>query len=409
MSCKWHIRGLSVLPGRSYRHTGAEQPARGMARSIPVVAAVSTLLGVAMGLSVSPAQPVDGLSAGSLAGGPGTAHLTALTLSAAQSRGASTPAVAPLGRLTEADLMVIAPGSIAAKTLTAIGRLSGVAATQSVEAGRVTVKNTSAVVLGVNPSTFRGSTPQATAASNQLWQSVANGGMVVSSTLGKQDGLSLGGAVSVAGAKRQSLRVGGFGTVGIAGVDAVVSNAVAYTLGMPASNAVVISAPHTNLASLITRLKAITPANTGIQPLTSPTAGGVVSQTKITMLMNAALSRVGLPYKYGAAGPKSFDCSGLVQWSFARAGVGMPRVAADQAMTGPVVPITQLEPGDLLFYRTQRTNPAYISHVAIYIGNGKMVQAPQTGQKVQVVAANTAQNFAGAVSVNPMIAAGLAG
>jgi cell wall-associated NlpC family hydrolase len=409
MGCKCYVRGLNVPRVRSYRDTGAEQPVRGKARLIPVVAAVSALLGVAVGLSVSAAQPVDGPSAGSLAGGPGTARLTALTLPAAQSRGASTPVVAPLGRLTEADLIVIAPGSIAAKTLTAIGRLSGVAATQSVEAGALTVKNTSAIVLGVNPSTFRGYTPKATAASNQLWQSVANGAIVVSSTLGKQDGLSLGGAVSVAGAKRQSLRVGGLGTVGIAGVDAVVSNAVAHALGMPASNAVVISAPHTNLASLIMRVKAITPANTGIEPLTSQTAGGVVSQTKITTLLNAALSRVGMPYTYGAAGPKSFDCSGLVQWSFARAGVGMPRVAADQAMTGPAVPITQLEPGDLLFYRTERADPAYISHVAIYIGNGKMIQAPQTGQKVQVVAANTALNFAGAVSVDPTIAAGLAG
>jgi cell wall-associated NlpC family hydrolase len=409
MGCKWHIRGLSMLRVRSYRDTGAEQPARGKARLIPAVAAVSALLGLAVGLSVSAAQPVDGPSAGSLAGAPGTARLTALTLPAVQSPEASTPAVAALGRLTEADLIVIAPGSIAAKTLTAIGRLSGVAATQSAEAGALTVKNTSAVVLGVNPSTFRGYTPKATAASNQLWQSVANGATVVSSTLGKQDGLSLGGAVSVAGAKRESLRVGGLGTVGIAGVDAVVSNAVAHTLGMPASNAVVISAPHTNLASLIMRVKAITPANTGIEPLTSQTAGGVVSQTKIATLLNAALSRVGMPYMYGAAGPKSFDCSGLVQWSFARAGVSMPRVAADQAMTGPAVPITQLEPGDLLFYRTERADPAYISHVAIYIGNGKMIQAPQTGEKVQVVVANTALNFAGAVSVDPTIAAGLAG
>jgi peptidoglycan DL-endopeptidase CwlO len=383
MGCKWYVRGLST--------------------------AVSALLGVAVGLSVSAARPVDGPSAGSLAGGPGTARLTALTLPAAQSRGTSTPVVAPLGRLTEADLIAIAPGSIAAKTLTAIGHLSGVAAIQSVEAGALTVKNTSAVVLGINPSTFRGYTPKATAASNQLWQSVANGAIVVSSSLGKQDGLLLGGAVSVAGAKRQSLRVGGLGAVGIAGVDGVVSHAVAHTLGMPASNAVVISAPHTNLASLIRRLKAITPANTGIQPLTSQTAGRAVSQTKITTLLNAALSRVGMPYTYGAAGPKSFDCSGLVQWSFARAGVGMPRVAADQAMTGPAVPITQLEPGDLLFYRTERADPAYISHVAIYIGNGKMVQAPQTGQKVQVVVANTSLNFAGAVSVDPAIAAGLAG
>ena len=409
MGCKWYVRGLSVLRVRSYRDGGAERPVPRKARSIPAVAAVSALLGVAVGLCVSPTQPVDGSSAGSLAGTPGTAHLTALTLPAAQSRESSTPAVAPLGRLTEADLMVIAPASISAKTLTAIGHLSGVAATQSVEAGALTMKNTSAVVLGVNPSTFRGYTPKAAAASNQLWQSVANGAIVVSNTLGKQDGLSLGGAVSVAGAKRQNLKVGGFGTVGIAGVDAVVSHAVAHTLGLPASNAVVVSAPHTNLASLIKRVKAITPANTGIEPLTSSTTAGAVSQTKITTLMNAALSRVGLPYKYGAAGPKSFDCSGLVQWSFARAGVGMPRVAADQAMTGPAVPITQLEPGDLLFYRTQRANPAYISHVAIYIGNGKMIQAPQTGQKVQVVAANTAQNFAGAVSVNPTIATGLAG
>src|SRR6202012_3434189 len=147
--------------------------------------------------------------------------------------GAGTPVVAPLGRLTEPDLVVVAPGSIAARTITAIGHLSGGAATQPIEAGARTVKKPSAVVLGVNPSTFRGYTPKATAASNQLWQSVANGAIVVSSTLGKQAGLLRGGAVSVAGAKRQSLRVGGFGTVGIAGADAVVSNAVAHTLGMP--------------------------------------------------------------------------------------------------------------------------------------------------------------------------------
>ena len=409
MGCKWYVCGLSVLRVRSYRGKGTERSVRGMARSIPVAAAVSALLGMAVGLSIFPAQPVDGPSSGSLAGGPATARLTALRLPAARSREAGTPAVAPLGRLTEADLMVVAPGSMAARTLTAISQLSGVAATQSAEAGALTVKNTSAVVLGVNPSTFRGYTPKATAASNQLWQSVANGAIVVSSTLGKQDGLSPSGALSVAGAKRDSLRVGGFATLGIPGVDAVVSNAVAHTLGMPTSNAVVISAPHTNLASLIMRVKAITPANTGIEPLTSQAAGRAVSQTKITTLLNAALSRVGMPYRYGAAGPKSFDCSGLVQWSFARAGVGMPRVAADQAMTGPAVPITQLEPGDLLFYRTQRANPAYISHVAIYIGNGKMVQAPRPGEKVQVVVANPALNFAGAVSVDPTIAAGLAG
>ena len=90
---------------------------------------------------------------------------------------------------------------------------------------------------------------------------------------------------------------------------------------------------------------------------------------------------------WGAAGPGVVRLLGLVQWSFAQAGVGMPRVAADQARTGPAVPVSQLEPGDLLFYHTDPTDPGYISHVAIYLGNGWMIQAPQPGLDVQVVPA----------------------
>ena len=92
-----------------------------------------------------------------------------------------------------------------------------------------------------------------------------------------------------------------------------------------------------------------------------------------------------MPYVWGAAGPTSFDCSGLVQWSFAQAGVVMPRVAADQARTGPSVPMSQLQPGDLLFYHIDPTAPGYISHVAIYLGEGLMIQAPQPGKNVEVV------------------------
>ena len=65
----------------------------------------------------------------------------------------------------------------------------------------------------------------------------------------------------------------------------------------------------------------------------------------------------------------------------------MPRVAADQARAGPAVPVSQLQPGDLLFYHTDPTDPGYISHVAIYLGNGWMIQAPQPGMDVQVVPA----------------------
>jgi len=60
-------------------------------------------------------------------------------------------------------------------------------------------------------------------------------------------------------------------------------------------------------------------------------------------------------------------------------------VAADQARTGPAVPVSQLQPGDLLFYHTDPTDPGYISHVAIYLGNGMMIQAPQQREHYRVL------------------------
>jgi peptidoglycan DL-endopeptidase CwlO len=120
------------------------------------------------------------------------------------------------------------------------------------------------------------------------------------------------------------------------------------------------------------------------------------------------MSRQGLPYVWGAAGPAAFDCSGLVQWSFAQAGIVMPRVAADQALSGPAVPVSQLAAGDLLFYRTDPTAPDYISHVAIYLGNGWMIQAPEPGMDVEIVPASFGSEFAGAIRVSPAQAASVA-
>ena len=134
--------------------------------------------------------------------------------------------------------------------------------------------------------------------------------------------------------------------------------------------------------------------------------GGLAAQ--LTTALRAAESRRGLPYVWGAAGPSSFDCSGLVEWSFAQAGISMPRVAADQARTGLSVPVTRLQPGDLLFYHTDPTDPGYISHVAIYLGSGWMIQAPQPGMNVEIVPARFGSQFAGAVRVYPRTAATLA-
>lgn len=93
----------------------------------------------------------------------------------------------------------------------------------------------------------------------------------------------------------------------------------------------------------------------------------------------AAEGRVGDPYVWGAAGPGAFDCSGLVMWAYAQAGVYLPHYSGAQYDDTIHIPMSDLEPGDLVF----PADPG--EHVAIYIGNGEIVQAPYTGANVQIV------------------------
>jgi cell wall-associated NlpC family hydrolase len=285
----------------------------------------------------------------------------------------------------------------------------------------------------VDPSSFRRFAAKPTAMRTALWRNVADGAIAISYTMGRQAKLPAGSLVRVAGRQPETLRVGGLGTVGIAGVDAVVSDAVARSLGFPADNAIVISARGARLSALRARIKAAVPRKAAVALLVAPVAqakggspgaaGGVVpagttgadgtsgllSPAQVHAFLKAAVSRVGMPYVWGAAGPTSFDCSGLVQWSLAQAGVPMPRVAADQARTGPAVPVSRLQPGDLLFYHFDPTAPDYISHVAIYLGKGMMIQAPEPGMNVEIVPVDLGSAFAGAVDVAPAVAAAAAG
>ncbi|MGN6472717.1 MAG: NlpC/P60 family protein [Mycobacteriales bacterium] len=97
-----------------------------------------------------------------------------------------------------------------------------------------------------------------------------------------------------------------------------------------------------------------------------------------------AKQQLNKPYQWGGTGPSSFDCSGLTQQSYLHAGITLPRVAADQYNAGPHPSLANLEPGDLLFWATDISNPATIHHVTMYLGGGLMIAAPHTGTVVQI-------------------------
>jgi cell wall-associated NlpC family hydrolase len=394
----------------------------------PALAASSGLAsssGAAAGRS-----PATGVSAAVLGPIPGAPALPAPAR--AKSTAQVTAQVKPLGKLQQADVLVVAPTTLKASVAAAIALLPGVAAAQALDAATIKVNGRFIQMLGVNPGTFRDFAAGPTARSTALWRSVAGGNIALSYTMGRLDKLALGDSVTVAGHRVQKLRVGAFGTVGIAGADAVVSDSVARSLGIPASNAIVISAPKALLAQLTARVKTLLPRGAGVAQLVAQAAPGVtgpaglaaaaaagatsvtgadgsMTAAQVRAFLTAALSKVGSPYVWGGAGPAVFDCSGLVQWSMRQAGLVMPRVAADQARTGALIPLSDLSPGDLLFYHTDVTAPTYISHVAIYLGNGLMEQAPEPGEDVEVVHADFGSGFAGAVQISPAIAAGVAG
>lgn len=125
--------------------------------------------------------------------------------------------------------------------------------------------------------------------------------------------------------------------------------------------------------------------------LISSPASAVSTPTKAKAL-SAAKSKIGKPYKYGAAGPNSFDCSGLVQWSYKQAGKSLPRTT--QAQYNASTHITQLYPGDLVFFGK---DSKHITHVGIYAGASKNVNAntgPYRGRKV-VLAPNSEYRLGG--------------
>lgn len=138
----------------------------------------------------------------------------------------------------------------------------------------------------------------------------------------------------------------------------------------------------------------------GYQPTKAPlgtggsgkSSGGGGSGKKVTGSVGAgktasaviavAMKYLGVPYVWGGASPKGFDCSGLMQYSFGQIGVSLPRVATDQQRAGTAVPVSKAQAGDLVFYGgNAESGGAY--HVMLYLGNCRVIEAPQPGGHVQ--------------------------
>ncbi|MFI6497287.1 C40 family peptidase [Nonomuraea typhae] len=116
-------------------------------------------------------------------------------------------------------------------------------------------------------------------------------------------------------------------------------------------------------------------------------------KAKAVKAVSAARAQVGDPYRYGGTGPGAFDCSGLVQYAWKKAGVKIPRVTHSQyARIKKKISWKALQPGDLLFFRGR-------GHVGMYVGDGKMVHSPSSGKRVRVdrLSGWRKSSFAGAV------------
>lgn len=134
-------------------------------------------------------------------------------------------------------------------------------------------------------------------------------------------------------------------------------------------------------------------------------AGDGLANPLALRAVDFALAQVGDPYVWAANGPDSWDCSGLTRGAYLSVGVSLPRVSRQQFWAGPLVGRGDLLPGDLLFFAYNPADPSSIHHVAMYIGSGLMVHAPQTGDVVRI-APVWSEEYAGAVRVLPAVSGG---
>ena len=153
-----------------------------------------------------------------------------------------------------------------------------------------------------------------------------------------------------------------------------------------------IATEKTTLASLtVPQQQTVTDSSIGAGGTTAATYTGPTS-TQAEQAVAFAYAQLGKPYQWGATGPDSYDCSGLAQAAWAAGGVAIPRDTYEQWAALPHIASSAIQPGDLLYYDG-------VGHVAIYVGDGYIIDAPQTGMDVEKIPIDTgwyASAFVGA-------------
>ncbi len=132
-------------------------------------------------------------------------------------------------------------------------------------------------------------------------------------------------------------------------------------------------------AALLTRVQTISTGGGGAGTPSAAALANVPVGVGAAAAVAAAKSRLGMPYVWGAQGPGSFDCSGLVMWAWAHGGVNLPHFSGAQYSSTTHISMSQLQPGDLVF----PSNPG--DHVAMYVGGGMIIESPHSGDVVHIV------------------------
>jgi cell wall-associated NlpC family hydrolase len=158
---------------------------------------------------------------------------------------------------------------------------------------------------------------------------------------------------------------------------ALAVRAAVVTTAAAAASAIAVLPATAEAAPAVAPVAHSTPAVTAPAATSSAAATSSEAATRATALEHA-MSKIGSPYRYGATGPNAFDCSGLVSWAYKQAGKSLPRTSRAQSQVGTPVSRDNLQPGDLVFFYKP------VSHVGIYIGDGKIVHASTRKSPVKI-------------------------